>query len=137
MITLSGLSQSRGTIKIKKSNISLIGVWGLTDYNRSDKLGIWEFKSDSTFNELKLKGNKKAEFGDGTLAPDGNGTWSYFNSTLIITVTGEDTNGEQKRYSKPQLMKFLASAEGSDIILTIIAEDSSNDGQETIRLRKQ
>lgn len=71
--------------------IEIIGTWSITDFYESGKFkNIWEFKSDSIFNELKYKND-----GDTTLAPDENGTWKLEEKKLKITVTGEDYRGVQ------------------------------------------
>jgi len=120
-----GISQTQNNSKIK-----LEGIWTLTDFNNPDKFeDTWQFTSDNIFNELKHKAD-----GDETLVVDENGTWILTKKNLKITVTGEDTKGEQKLYAKPQVMEFEISKDGNDLILNVLVDGGASDGK-TIKLR--
>lgn len=114
--------------------IEIIGIWLLTDYNDSSKFeDTWEFTSDSIFNELKHKSD-----GVSALVLDENGTWKLEGNRLRITVTREDTRGEQMLYEKPQIMEFEITKEGADYVLTVIADGGASDGKTTkLRLAKK
>jgi hypothetical protein len=129
LITVAAACQSSSSDKIE-----ITGIWSLTDYNDSSKFeDTWEFTSDSVFNELKHKSD-----GDSTLVPDENGIWRLEGIRLKITVTGEDTRGEQTFYEKPQIMEFEITKEGADYILTVISDGGASDGQTTkLRLTKK
>jgi len=129
LITLVGACQSSNNDKIQ-----LIGIWILTDYSDSDKFeDTWEFTADSIFNELKHKAD-----GDPTLIPDENGTWEIEGKRLRVTITGEDSRGEQKLYPKPQIMEFDIIKEGADYILTVVTDGGASDGKTTrLRLTKK
>lgn len=100
----------------KNSKVELIGIWALTDFVDPDKFeDTWEFTADSTFNQLKYKSD-----GDRTLIPDENGSWTLKEKKLQIVVTGERTNGKQKRYAKSQVMEFEVSKNEDDVILTLM-----------------
>jgi hypothetical protein len=55
-----------------------------------------------------------------------------------VTIIGEDTEGEQKLYDKPQIMEFKMTREGADYILIVIADGGASDGKTTrLRLTKK
>jgi len=130
LITVAATCQSSSS----GNKIEITGIWSLTDYNNSNKFeDTWEFTSDSIFNELKHKSD-----GNSTLIPDENGTWKLEGKRLRITVTGEDTRGEQKLYEKPQIMEFEITKVGADYMLTVIADGGASDGKTTkLRLTKK
>lgn len=109
--------------------INIVGVWTLTDYNNPNKFeNTWEFTTDNVFNELKYKSD-----GDTTLVPDENGTWLLEGKKLTITVIGEDVNGEQKLYEKPQILELEVIKKGENYILLVFV-----DGKTTkLRLTKK
>jgi hypothetical protein len=114
--------------------MNIVGVWTLTDYNAPNKFeDTWEFRADSIFNELKHKTD-----GDSTLVPDENGVWTIEGNRLRVTIIGEDTEGEQKLYDKPQIMEFKMTREGADYILIVIGDGGASDGKTTrLRLTKK
>ena len=118
----------------RDEKINLVGVWILTDYNNPDRFkDTWEFTTDNIFNELKFKAD-----GDTPLVPDENGTWLLKGEKLTITVTGEDTRGEQKLYKKPQILEFEITKRGEDYVLSVPVDGGASDGKTTkLRLTKK
>jgi len=69
---------------------------------------------------------------------DENGTWILDGNRLKITVTGENVRGEQKLHDKAQIMEFEIMREGTDYVLTVIADRGASDGKTTkLRLTKK
>ncbi len=104
--------QSQEIIKVRKPKIDLVGVWNLTFISESYAAKCWEFKTDGVFNVLE-----GIQDGDTILVPDENGTWLIKGDKLIITITGEATNGKQKLYEKPQVLEFDVINDKEEIIL--------------------
>jgi len=115
------------------TEFEMIGIWILTDFDQPEKFrDFWEFTSDGIFNELKYKSDS-----DTTLVSDESGTWNIINGKLKITVTREDTGGQQKKYSQAQIIEFEISKEVEDIIIYPILGNSINmDKKDKLRLKK-
>jgi hypothetical protein len=52
----------------------------------------------------------------------------------MITVTGEDVEGEQKLYDKPQIAKFTVIKYEDEILLEIVKDGGANNSN-TVNLR--
>jgi hypothetical protein len=99
-----------------QNNIDLIGTWSVGKYyEMQNSEATWEFKSNKAFNILKLINDD-----DTKLRPDENGTWSIENNKLTIIITGEEINGKQQLFSKPQILKYIVSKDGSVIICSLV-----------------